>query len=68
MVEIIHTVPNRGPAVLAVTTALLVISTVVVASRLISRIGIARRLSKDDYFIVGAWVRPRPASPRDGAF
>lgn len=49
-------VENRGPVVLAVTTAFVVASTVFVALRLVSRIGVVRKVSKDDYFIVLAWV------------
>lgn len=49
-------IENRGPVVLAVTTALLVASSVVVFLRLISRGVIVRRVSWDDYFMVLAWV------------
>lgn len=52
-------VENRGPVVLAVTTAFLVVSTASVALRLVSRIGVVRKVSKDDYFIVLAWVSSR---------
>lgn len=48
---------NRGPAVLAVTTTLLVVSTVFVVLRLVSRAGVVRKVSRDDYFIILAWVR-----------
>lgn len=47
---------NRGPVVLAVTIALLCVSTVFVVLRLISRLGVVKRVSADDYFIVLAWV------------
>ena len=47
---------NRGPAVLAVTITLLAISTAFVVLRLISRIGVVRKVSIDDYFIILAWV------------
>ena len=50
---------NRGPVVLAVTTALLVASSVFVILRLVSRIGVVRKISWDDYFIILAWVRAR---------
>lgn len=40
---------------LAVTTAMLVCSTVFVVLRLISRIGIVRRLGWDDHFMILAW-------------
>lgn len=49
-------VENRGPVVLAVTTALLAVSTTFVVLRLVSRIGVVRKVSNDDYFIVLAWV------------
>ncbi|KAI9697091.1 MAG: hypothetical protein M1836_005053 [Candelina mexicana] len=47
---------DRGPVVLAVTTALIVTSTLFVVLRLISRIGIVRSVSWGDYLIVLAWV------------
>lgn len=47
--------PDRGPAVFAVTTATLVLATIFVAGRLVSRIGIVRHVSWDDYIIVLAW-------------
>ena len=47
---------NRGPPVLAVTTTFLVLSTIFVALRLVSRAGVVRKLSRDDYFIILAWV------------
>ncbi|ORY65087.1 L-fucose permease [Pseudomassariella vexata] len=48
-------VPDRGPAVFAVTTATLVLASVFVAARLYTRLGIVRNISWDDYFIVLAW-------------
>ena len=51
------TIQNRGAVVLAVTTALLVASSVFVVLRIISRMGIVKRISWDDYFIILAWVR-----------
>lgn len=50
------TFPDRGPAVFAVTTATLVLATVFVAARLVSRIGLVRRTGWDDYIIVLAWL------------
>lgn len=50
-------IQNRGPVVLVVTTALLVASSVFVVVRFVSRIGIVKRISWDDYFILLAWVR-----------
>ena len=58
MVEPAGTIDDRGPAVLAVTTALLVLSTIFIVLRLISRIGIVKKVSTDDYFVVLAWVSP----------
>jgi hypothetical protein len=55
--EIGSGVPDRRQAVLVVTTATLVISTLFVAARLLSRIAIVRRTAWDDYFIVLGWVR-----------
>lgn len=49
-------VENRASVVLAVTTAFLVVSTAFVALRLVSRIGVVRKVSRDDYFIVLAWL------------
>ncbi|MCJ1377737.1 hypothetical protein MMC17_000833 [Xylographa soralifera] len=49
-------VQDRGPVVLAVTVAFLGVSTLFVALRLVSRIGIVKRVTSDDYFIVFAWL------------
>ena len=49
-------IQDRGPVVLAVTVAFLGVSTLFVALRLVSRIGIVKRVTADDYFIVFAWV------------
>lgn len=57
-------VDNRGPAVLAVTTALLILSTFSVIIRLISRIGVVKKVSRDDYFIMLAWVGPNCGQSR----
>ena len=56
MADSTESMQNRGPVVLAVTIALLVASTAVLSLRLVSRIGIVRRVSWDDYFIMLAWV------------
>ncbi|KAI0108471.1 MFS general substrate transporter [Daldinia grandis] len=48
--------PNRGPAVFAVTTATLALTSCIVAARLLCRIRIVRRVTWDDYFIVIAWI------------
>ena len=50
---------NRGPTVLAVVIALLALSTVFIVLRLISRLGVVKRVGKDDYAIVLAWVSAR---------
>ncbi|KAL9607714.1 MAG: hypothetical protein Q9167_007394 [Letrouitia subvulpina] len=47
---------NRGNEVLAVTVALFVASTFAVVLRFISRIGIVKRVSMDDYFMIVSWV------------
>jgi len=47
--------PDRGPAVFAVTTATLALASVFVAARMVSRIGIVRSMSADDYIIILAW-------------
>ncbi|KAI1500361.1 major facilitator superfamily domain-containing protein [Biscogniauxia marginata] len=49
-------IPDRGPAVFAVTIATLVLVTCFVAARLVCRVGIVRQVSWDDYFIIAAWV------------
>ena len=47
---------NRGPTVLAVTVAVWVVATAFVALRLLSRVGVVKKVTRDDYFIVLAWV------------
>ena len=47
---------------LAVTAAMIACSSVFVFLRMVSRIGIVRRVSLDDYFMVLAWVRERAKS------
>ena len=47
---------NRGPTVLTVTVVMVSLSTVFIALRLVSRIGVVRRVSNDDYAIILAWV------------
>jgi hypothetical protein len=47
---------NRGPIVYTVTTILLVLSTIFIILRLISRLGVVKRFALDDYVIVFAWV------------
>lgn len=56
MADTVENIQNRGPVVLAVTTALLVASTIFIVLRLVSRVGVVRKVSRDDYFIVVAWV------------
>jgi hypothetical protein len=48
--------PDRGPAVFAVTTATSALATVFVVARMVSRIGIVRNMSADDYIIILAWL------------
>ena len=47
---------DRGPTVLAVVIALLCISTAFIVLRLISRLGVVKRVSNDDYAILVASV------------
>lgn len=47
---------DRGPTVLAVVIAFLCLSTAFIVLRLISRIGVVKRVSNDDYAMVIAWV------------
>ncbi|KAL8698201.1 MAG: hypothetical protein Q9201_006699 [Fulgogasparrea decipioides] len=47
---------NRGHEVLAVTIALFVTASFAVALRFISRAGIVRRISNDDYAMIAAWI------------
>ncbi|KAJ9155998.1 Fucose permease [Pleurostoma richardsiae] len=47
--------PNRGPTVFVVTTITIAIASVFVAARLVCRIGIIRRVTWDDYFMIIAW-------------
>ena len=47
---------DRSRIVLAVTTAMISCATVFVALRLVSRIGIVKKIMVDDYFIILAWL------------
>lgn len=49
-------VESRQTISLVVTAAFLVVSTVFVVLRLVSRIGIVRRVQADDYFMIAAWL------------
>ncbi|KAK3681465.1 major facilitator superfamily domain-containing protein [Podospora appendiculata] len=48
--------PDRGPAVFTVTTVTMILATVFVAARMVTRIGIVRRVAWDDYIIMLAWL------------
>src|SRR5689334_6045563 len=48
--------PDRGPAVMAVATATLVLASVLVAARLYTRRFIVRNVSWDDKIMVLAWL------------
>jgi hypothetical protein len=48
---------SRGPAVLIVTVIMMVLATIFVVLRMISRFGIVKRITLDDYFMMLAWVR-----------
>lgn len=47
---------DRGPAVLAVTTATLVLASVFVFARMVSRYFIVKRVTWDDKIILLAWL------------
>ena len=49
-------VPDRRQSVLVVCTATLVIATIFITARLVSRVVIVRRVTWDDYCIVLGWV------------
>ncbi|KAK3500221.1 major facilitator superfamily domain-containing protein [Neurospora hispaniola] len=49
-------VPDRGPAVFVVTTVTICLATLFVVARMVSRIGIVRRVGWDDYIIILAWL------------
>ncbi|KAL7944690.1 major facilitator superfamily domain-containing protein [Trichoderma barbatum] len=49
-------VANRGPAVLAVTTATLVLASIFVFARMVSRYFIVKRVTWDDRIILLAWL------------
>lgn len=51
-----HNYGDRGPTVLALTATVIALSTIFVVLRLASRIGIVKRVTLDDYFIILAWV------------
>jgi hypothetical protein len=51
---------DRGPAVWTVTIVMLVLSTVFVVLRLISRLAVVKKFSWGDGFMVLAWVSAHP--------
>jgi hypothetical protein len=50
---------SRREGVLVVTTTTFVLATVFVVARLVSRFGIVKNNTWDDWFIILAWVRLR---------
>lgn len=54
---------SRGPAVLIVTVILMALATVFVLLRMVSRIGIVKRVTLDDYFMMLAWVSKAIMAP-----
>jgi hypothetical protein len=48
--------PDRGPAVRVVTIVFLVLATIFVTLRFVSRAGIVKKVSADDYVMLFAWV------------
>jgi hypothetical protein len=51
-----HGLPDRGPAVFAVTTATLCLATLFVAARMVARVFIVRRTRACDHMMLLAWV------------
>jgi hypothetical protein len=51
---------SRGKAVFIVTTTTFVLATVFVAARLVSRFGILKHRTADDWFIILSWVSCAP--------
>ena len=49
-------IDNRGPVTLGVTITMLVLATLFVFSRFITRIWIVRKVYLDDWFILAAWA------------
>lgn len=49
-------IPDRRQSVLVVTTTTLVVATIFITARLVSRLVIVRKITWDDYFIVFGWV------------
>ncbi|KAJ5041246.1 uncharacterized protein L3040_005794 [Drepanopeziza brunnea f. sp. 'multigermtubi'] len=50
-----HTLPSRGKSVFVVTTITFVLATISVVARLISRFGITKHRTADDWIIILAW-------------
>lgn len=48
--------PDRGPAVFAVTTVTLVMATLFVVARMVTRLCIVRRWAIDDFVMTLAWL------------
>jgi hypothetical protein len=48
--------PDRGPTVFAVTTGTLALATLFVAARAVTRVGILRHTTFDDYSLLLAWL------------
>lgn len=51
-----HDVASRGPSVLIVTIIFLVLATIFVTLRMISRIWLVKKVNADDYVMLFAWV------------
>lgn len=49
-------IPNRGPAVLAVSATTLALCSLFTAFRLLSRFAVVRKAGWDDYTIIVAWM------------
>lgn len=49
-------VPDRGPAVFAVTVSTLIVGTFFLVARVLCRVFIVRKVGWDDYFVGLAWL------------
>jgi hypothetical protein len=47
---------DRGPTVFAVTLAIIIVATVFLVLRLVSKWGVTRKANADDYVVIVGWV------------
>ena len=55
---------SRGKVVFIVTTVTFVLASIFVAARLVSRFGIVRNRTADDWFMILAWVSFSPCEEK----